>query len=167
MSRKTLPPPLLDEATAAFIQSSVSINASSRTAENVPVTARGAGCRVSKDRRTVTLLFSAPGSEALLESVRVTGQIATVFSRPSTHQTIQLKGKDAVAVPLPRGHIALAQRHREALIAEVTPLGFPEAVTRALLWFDPSDLTAVTFAPTEAFHQTPGPRAGEPLKRQC
>jgi hypothetical protein len=98
MPGRNLAPPLLDDANAAFIQGGVSINASSRTVENIPVMSRCVGCRISTDRRIITLFFHRPGAENLLAGIRVSQQIAAVFSRPSTHQTIQLKGSDAVAV---------------------------------------------------------------------
>jgi hypothetical protein len=39
----------------------------------------------------------------LLECLRANGAIAAVFSRPSTHQTLQLKGVDAAVGPLAHG----------------------------------------------------------------
>jgi hypothetical protein len=62
------------------------------------------------------------------------------------------------------GTIQLAEKYCDAFVAELCPLGYDEPLIRALLWFDPNDLRAVTFTPREAFLQTPGPRAGEPLK---
>jgi hypothetical protein len=163
MAGRNLAPSLLDEANAAFIQGGVSINASSRTVENIPVMARAVGCRVSRDRRTITLIFHSPSAAGLLDGIHASKQIAAVFSLPSTHQTIQLKGKDAVSVSVQKEDVKLAERYCDVFVADVCPLGYPESLVRALVWFDPNDLTAVTFTPSEAFQQTPGPRAGEPL----
>jgi hypothetical protein len=157
--------PLLDETNAAFICSGLSINASSRTPENIPVAARAAACRVSADRRLVTLLFGTASAREFLEGIRATRQIAVVFSRPGTAQTIQLKGVDAVIVPSQKGDIKLVERHCDSFVADVCPLGYDEVLVRALMWLDPAEISAVAFSPTEAFVQTPGPRAGEPLKR--
>src|SRR5262249_18363406 len=99
MATKNLAPPLLDEATATFIASGIYINASSTAGDSVPVIGRAAGCRVSSDRRTITLLFTAACATELLDGIRKTGQIAVVFCQPGSHQTIQLKGTDAAVVP--------------------------------------------------------------------
>jgi len=163
MDVKNLAPTLLDDSNAAFIAGGTSINASSRTSENVPVIARAGGCRVSADRRTITLLFGTAGARELLDGIRASRQIAVVFSQPSTHQTIQLKGADAAVVALQKRDIKLLEQQREAFVAEVCPLGYREPLVRALMWFDPDDITAVAFTPSEAFIQTPGPRAGEPF----
>jgi hypothetical protein len=164
MDVRNLAPPLLDAANADFIASGVSINASSRTVENIPVMARAVACRVSPDRRTVTLLFPTAGSSELLDGIRASRQIAVVFSRPSTHETVQLKGTDAAIVPPQKRDIKLIEKHCDRFVADLCPLGYDEALVRALMWFDPADLSSVTFGPSEAFIQTPGPRAGEPMK---
>jgi hypothetical protein len=164
MADPNLAPPLLDETNAGFITGGVSIIASSCSDDNVPVMGRIAGCRLSADRRTVTLLFSAAYAAELVAGVRKSGQLAVVFSRPSTAQTIQLKGTDATVVPTHKGDVKLVEEHCEALVADVCPLGFTESMIRAYVWLDPADICAVMFTPREAFIQTPGPRAGEPLK---
>jgi hypothetical protein len=164
MTSRTLDPPLLDNANAAFIQGGVSINASSRTKENKPVMAKGAGCRVSKDLRTITLLFQTSGAEAFIEGIKTSRQIAVVFSLPSSNQTIQLKGSDASVAAVQKQDTTIAERYCDAFVADVCPLGYHESLVRALLWFEPGSLTAISFTPSEAFLQTPGPRAGECLK---
>ena len=67
-------------------------------------------------------------------------------------------------VPLQKRDVKLLEEHCETFVAEVCSLGYTEALIRAYLWFDPQDICAVKFTPKEAFVQTPGPRAGEPLK---
>jgi hypothetical protein len=48
MSIEPTQPPLLDEASAAFLNSLVnSVNVAARDADNVPAVARAQGCRVS------------------------------------------------------------------------------------------------------------------------
>jgi hypothetical protein len=155
--------PLLDQGLAAFVQTGVAIYVAARGAGNVPALARASGCRVAADRRSVTVLLDAAKSEALLEGVRGSSAIAVVFSWPPTHRTIQLKGTDAVAVAATDEDRAVAARWADDFIAAIVSLGYEEPVFRALLWTDPADLVAVTFTPSAAFDQSPGPRAGEPL----
>ena len=148
---------------AAFICGGVGVSAATCRAGALPNIARATGCRVSFDRRVVTLLLAATPGAAVLDDVRRTGVIAVVFTQPSTHRTLQLKGNDARIVPLEAGDLDLLERYVRAFAADVAPFGFSEAYMRALLACPPDDLIAVQFTIAAAFSQTPGPRAGEPL----
>ena len=68
---------------------------------------RGCGCRVSRDRRRVTVLFDRTRSDHVLDDFVANGRIAVVFSQPSTHQTIQLKGADATPVRTTAADLAI------------------------------------------------------------
>ena len=156
---------MLDEDHAAFIQSGVSILAASRDAANAPKLARAIGCRVSPDRRRVTVFVAAFQAAALIESLRATGGIAVGFNLPSTHRAFQLKGTDATVGSLDRGDLEIAVRYVEAFVADIALLGYSEPIGRALLAFDPAELLAISFTPSAAFVQTPGPRAGARVGR--
>jgi hypothetical protein len=158
-------PPLLDEEHAAFIQGCVSIVAASRDASNAPRLARALGCRVSADRRHVTLLLPTLQAGALIAAIRATGAVAAAFNQPSTHRAIQVKGAAATIGPADPGDARLAARYVDAFVADIALLGYSDALGRALLWHDPAELVAVAFTPGAVFTQTPGPRAGEPLRR--
>lgn len=147
----------------AFVTGGVSIIVASRGPHNAPALARAAGCRVTADGRRVTLFLAASQAAGLLDAVRTTGALSAVFSRPSTHQTIQLKGADASVAALQPGDAALIERYADAFVAEVCPLGYAEQFVRALLWAEPGDFVAASFCPSRAFDQTPGPRAGAAL----
>lgn len=153
--------PVLDADHAAFIQSGVSVIVASRDAANVPCLARAIGCRVSEDRRRVTVYLAAFQAAALLAAIRADGAIAVAFNLPSTHRAYQLKGADAAVVPLDRTDVERARRYVEAFCADIGLLEYSDTYGRALLWFDPAELTGVAFTPLAAFEQTPGPRAGE------
>lgn len=155
--------PLLDEANAAFIRCGAMVSVASRDANHVPSVARALGCRIATDRRSVTVFLDASQCEALLRDVRETRAIAAVFSQPSTHRTIQLKGADAALAPIEPGDAALIDANRAALVADMGRVGYDEAFVRTLLAFGASDLAAVSFTPTAAFAQTPGPQAGKRL----
>jgi hypothetical protein len=156
---------LIDAQRSAFVTGGVSIVAASRGPDNAPTIARAAGCRVSPDGRRITLLFSASQAAALLESVRATGALSAVFSQPSTHRTIQLKGADAAVAPARPDDGLLVERYADAFVAELRPLGYSEQLIRALIWGSPEEFVAVSFSPSSAFDQTPGPRAGAPIGR--
>jgi hypothetical protein len=156
--------PVLDEEHAAFIQGGVSIVAGSRDASNAPRLARAVGCRVSPDRRRVTVLLSTRQAGGLIAAIRASGAVAAAFNQPSTHRAIQVKGAGATIAPADAGDARLAARYADAVIADIALLGYSEAFGHALLWHDPAELVAVTFTPGAVFSQTPGPRAGEPLR---
>jgi len=154
-------PAIVDAATAEFICSGLSINAASARAGSVPSMARATGCRLDDDRRCVTLLFASTPAAALLDEIRRSGSIAVVFSEPSTHRTLQLKGGDARIVPVEAGDAELCRRYIETFSSGLVRLGYPGEVLRAVLAHDSDDLVAVQFSPASAFSQTPGPGAGE------
>jgi hypothetical protein len=155
---------VIDEELAAFMTRGVSILAASRGPGNTPTIARAAGCRLSADRARITLLLARSQAGDVLAAAEATGAISVVFSEPATHRTIQLKGADARVAPAAPGDEALAGRYAEAFAAEVCPLGYSEQLMRALVWAPQGDLAALTFSPSAAFDQTPGPRAGSVLK---
>jgi hypothetical protein len=157
--------PQLDAAHAEFIQGGVSVIVASRNAARVPDAVRGCGCRVSRDRRRVTVLVERGRAGTLLDDVAGNGMIAVVFSQPSTHRTIQLKGADAVLVAARPADRTLVATHREDWIGELMRIGYSREFAEAFWGPLPASLAAVAFTPTAAFQQTPGPAAGQPLER--
>ena len=158
------PPMLLDDDQAAFVCSGVSISAASCRSGGLPNMARATGCRVSADRRGLTILLSASASAGLIDDVRRNGAIAVVFSRPADHRTLQFKGTDARVIPLDPQDETLAARYVDAFVGGLEPLGFSGAVIRRVLACRSDDLTAICFTPTAGFSQTPGPDAGNALR---
>jgi hypothetical protein len=154
----------LDAEHADFIGGGVSIMVAGRDAANDTTVTRAIGCRVSADRQRVTVFVSAAQSGALLADVRANGHIAVAFTQPTTHRAIQLKGTDASVVPLEADDPHLLAAYRSRLAAQVAPFGFSEAFVRSLLSIAAGDVVAVAFTPSDAFLQTPGPKAGSPLR---
>ena len=158
--------PLIDDDTAAFMQRGVSVIVGSRSSAS-PAQAslmRAVGCRVSPDRRAVTVLLHAPPCRALLDDIRATGQVAVVFSQPSTHRTLQFKARDARLGEATPQDWALASQYQQAFAREVEPLGISKEFAMAIMGWRPADLMALHFTPVEAYDQTPGPRAGTRLE---
>jgi hypothetical protein len=164
MSVQPANPALLDEAHAAFIQGGVSVIVASRSADMVADAVRGCGCRVARDRRSVTVIVQPDRAGAVLANIAVNGMIAVVFSQPSTHRTIQVKGTDAQVVRIAAGDRALAERHLLAWVDDLCSVGYGREFARTLHGEAPGALVAIRFTPTSAFQQTPGPGAGERLK---
>ena len=97
---------------------------------------------------------------ALLADLRANRRLAVAFCRPTTDQTLQIKAFDAQVVALVRDDYCTLAEHANQLVAELAPIGFPEAIIRPLFSCSPSDAVAVNFSPSAVFDQTPGPNAG-------
>jgi hypothetical protein len=151
--------PLTDDH-VRFITGRISITAASRDARRVPSVVRAAACRVSADRRRVTLLLATQQSQQVLADIAATGAIAVVFSEPSTHRTLQFKGRDAARCAVLPDDLALACAHNEAFADEIVPLGYPRALALTVHSVPGDELTAVSFTVDAIFEQTPGPKAG-------
>lgn len=156
--------PLLDEARAVFITHRVAINVASCGDELVPSVSRAFGCRVSPDRRRVTVFLSVPRSTALIADLRAGRGVATVFTLPSTHETIQLKGAGAEVVPLEKGDRECMQAYAASFMGELRKLGYGDPFASAIVSAANEEAIGVRFAPTAAFLQTPGPAAGRRLE---
>lgn len=156
--------PLLDPAQAAFLAGPVSIGMASHDAQGVPSLARAYGCRVAPDRCEVMVFLCRRRSAPLLRDLAAGAPVAVVFSRPLTHETLQLKGLCARLDELAPGDREIMLAAGEAFCAELVALGYPEAFARALMAPSADDAVAATFTPVAAFEQTPGPRAGERLE---
>ncbi len=157
-------PPLLDTSRAAFLLEPVAINVASHDAGFTPSIARAHGCRISADRRQVTLFLSVLRSRVLLRDLRAGAPIAAVFARPINHRSMQLKAPVAEIVPLSPGDEQLMAAYAEAFAAELSGLGDGENFSRAMVMAVGDEAVAVTFTPTRMFEQTPGPAAGQPLE---
>jgi len=154
---------MLDRDNAAFILTGVSISLASCGRERLPSMSRGLGCKLIDGGRQVSIFIRRSQSEELLGNIRSSGRVANVFSLPSSNRTLQLKGDDARISPIAAEDLSIIESHIADFVIEVVPLGMSEAVVRAILAYQPGDLVAVTYSPSAAFSQTPGPKAGEPL----
>jgi hypothetical protein len=155
--------PVVDEELAAFLQSGQSLHVASRGESLAPSLDRALGCRVSDDRRRVTVFILASHGARMVEDFGRNGAIAFVASQPSTHRTVQLKGVDATVGPAGPGDAALLARQADGFARDLVTLGYDESLPRLLVEGDLGDVVAVSFTPVQAFVQTPGPGAGAPL----
>ena len=112
----------------------------------------------------MTVLCEAARAGSVLENIAANGLIAVVFSQPSTHRTIQLKGSDARVIRVTGADRAIAQRHLQAWVQDLQLIGYATEFARAVRGEAP-DLVAVTFTLASAFLQTPGPAAGQRLEQ--
>ena len=147
----------------AFMARGVSVIVGSRDAKLRPSIMRAVGSRVDADGQDITVYLSRGSSRQLLQDIAATGQVAVVFSEPSTHRTVQLKTsraeiRNAVAEDAP-----VLAAYLKSMEHEIQQVGFAPPLTRAMLAHQLDDVVAVRFTPEQAFDQTPGPRAGAEL----
>lgn len=141
----------------------LSILGASRGPDNIPFVARAVGCRFSSDLQQVTLFFPKADAREMLAHIADNGRLAAVFSLPSTHQSLQLKGSDARAARVVKADFALVNSYCRAFVDHLEKLGFARKAIESMLAVETHDLCAVTFTPSAAFSQTPGPNAGRAI----
>lgn len=155
---------MLGEALRSFIGGGVSIMAASYEGSDRPVLGRAIGCQVSEDGCSVTIFLASSVCSPLLRAIESSRRIAVVFAEPSTHRSSQLKGPIVDILPAHDESGAILSRYAKAFGCDLARCGYSEVFTRALLSHDPSEILAVTFLPSAAFDQTPGPQAGGSLQ---
>lgn len=157
----------LDPALAEFIASRISIQVAACDETGATTLVRALGARVAEDRQRVTVLMARTQAEPVLKMLRANGRIAVVFSHPVNYRSIQLKGRDAaLEAALPSDEAALPA-YAQAMATHLSAYDVPESFTRAFLSSPPGDLIAVSFTPSEAYGQTPGPGAGARLAQEA
>jgi hypothetical protein len=155
--------PVLDEASAVFVQSNVSINMTACDAARGLAVSRAYGCRVSEDRVRVTVYVYRDLAGDVLHNVESHGAVAVVFNRPSTHETLQLKGDDATVVAFDPREEPLLERYRQLFIADLLSIGHPPSFNQAIMERFEGEMAGIQFTPTVVFNSTPGPKAGQKL----
>lgn len=157
------PFPLLNPEHLAMMARGVSVIVSSSGTDLTPSVVRAVGSRVDPQGACITVYLSRSQSAQLLQDVASTGRIAVVFSEPHSHRTVQVKSTAVRFREVQPEDAPVLQRYLMAMQGELGRVGFGPVFAEAMLAHDVDDLTALEFVPTQAFDQTPGPRAGLPL----
>lgn len=157
-------PPLLNDDCLSMMRRGVSVIVSACGPDLSPSLMRAVGSDVSPQGERITVFLNRSQSAQVLRDLASTGRIAVVFSEPFSHRTVQVKAsrvrlREATAADQP----ALDQ-YGVAMQHELARIGFPADFAAAMLAHRLDDLTAVEFTPEQAFNQTPGPLAGQPMQ---
>lgn len=139
---------------------SIHVGACNRSGE--PQVVRALALRIEPDHR-LSLLLSTPSADGLLAAVSEVPVVAITACQPSTHRAIQVKGRGAelCAADPAQWPERLPFKHR--FLAEIEPYGYDETFADAWLDVPPEQWRVVTFTPTGAWNQTPGPGAGQAI----
>lgn len=151
-------PPLL-----AFTQGGVSIRVASRDAAGYAVVGRAHAAVPMPDRAQVLLILQNHANADVLRAVRETGMVAAVFTQPTTHRSIQVKGDDATVVAPEASWREAVERHGRTFALELRDIGFSEPFIAAYNTCDEARLAGIVFTCSSGFDQAPGPHAGEPV----
>ena len=157
------PPPAVGVpgSLAPLLEGLVAVHVATRDADLVPDEVMAAAAIPAPQGRSVTVYLPLATSGTALANLRDNGEIAVVLSQPLTHRTVQLKGRVGELRAAREDERAAVERLAAAFDAEVAAIGLPPAALRRRnRW----PCAAATFAVREAYEQTPGPRAGEPLE---
>jgi hypothetical protein len=156
--------PFIDPEQAAMLTSGVAIHVGIGVPGKMPDAVNAIGCSIEPGRRAVTLLVARNTAARLLQDLQHSGLVAAVFSEMETHRTIQLKGRDARIEATSAAHLACAAAYANSYLERLASLGFARKSMAALIACRAEDIIAIAFTPSEAYTQTPGPAAGEPLQ---
>lgn len=145
----------------ALLEGLVAIHVATRDAGLVPDEVMASAALLDPEGRKLTVYLPVATSETSVANLRENGAVAVVLSQPLTHRTVQLKGRAETIRPAREDERDAVLRHAAGFDAEVEAIGLPpDVVRRRAKW----PCHAVTFAVAEAYEQTPGPRAGEPIR---
>jgi hypothetical protein len=150
------------EDLASLLEGLVAVHVATRDASLVPDEVMGAAASLDARSRRLTVYLPVATSETSLANLHDNGAIAVLLSQPLTHRTVQLKGRAEEIRPAREDEREAVLGFAAAFDAEVETIGLPPAVVRRRRRWP---CHAVTFLVSEAWEQTPGPRAGEPLAR--
>lgn len=150
----------------AFLQRGLSLYMGSTDSRGWPQVARAFAVRPLPGPQ-LALAVPAEPAAGLFAGIEATGQVALVLCQPTTHFTVQVKGRDALVEPLLTDDWPELGRNRDAFGAEILPFGFDADFADA--WFSVQGngadaVRVVRFTPSGAWNQTPGPGAGAPME---
>jgi hypothetical protein len=144
----------------------VSVIVSASDLNLVPSVMRAVGSQIGGSGERITVFLNRSQSAQLLHNVAVTDRLAVVFSQPSTHRTLQLKARGVRIREAALDDVPALDRYLDSMKAELGRIGIAPSLVSAMLAHQLDDVVALEFTPDEAFDQTPGPRAGQPIMRR-
>ena len=152
--------PTLDAELAAFLDSGLSVMASTRDARLRPETVRILALEARPGEEEMTVFLPDAVSARMLENLRYNGRIAVVASDPLDNRSVQLKGTMVSCQQATDLQRAAADAYRAKMARSLAQVGVPQGILfRAQFW----PAHAVRFRVEAIFLQTPGPAAGRPF----
>jgi|SRR6185369_5595472 len=125
-----------------------------------------AGCRAiavvsSDEMKTVTVYVPMATSREVVANVAATKRLAIVGSYPPDHSTMQLKGTTTAVRLAGDDEHELVRTRLERFADVLHAIGVPRRLIRSINYWP---AFAIDMKVEEVFEQTPGPKAGTPLR---
>lgn len=152
---------VLTEDLADFCQSGVSVILGARMPNGLPLAGIALAARIAGGEMRIFL--REPANAPLLAAFDRGSPIAATFSEPRNHRSIQIKGIRVRRSEMEDGDADDVDRQVRRLEDGLVFLNYTRRFAASYCSYRGDELTAITFQPTEAFVQTPGPGAGEQL----
>jgi len=158
-----MPADLLSDSTVAFIEREVAIDLASCSATLRPSSCRGFACRVSADRRRITVFVRRTEASQLLQDVLSQDTLAAVYCLPETEAAIQIKGHQVSLQAASTEDMAAIEDYCQRFLNGIVQIGFDRTFGQTHMSVESGQMVALSFTPLVVFEQTPGPRAGQPI----
>jgi hypothetical protein len=142
-------------------QEGMSLYAGSVSSDGVPAGCRAVALRTNRDLTEITVYLPMATSHEVVANVAATKRLAIVATYPPDHFAVQLKGT-TTAVRLAADDESEFVHARMNSFADVLhTIGVPRRISGSLnCW----PAFAVEMKVDEMFEQTPGPKAGTPIR---
>jgi hypothetical protein len=127
----------------------------------VPACCRGIAIRIDPDCSRATAFVPVATSRDVIANAATTRRAAFVVTRPIEHFSIQLKGTVEMIRLATDAEEPFVRQRLEEFADVLDTIGMPRRLTRALAYWP---AFAIELAVGELYDQTPGPRAGTPLR---
>jgi len=140
--------PLTDEQ-IAFIEGGRLIHLAGCDGFLTPSLTPALACRVEPDRQTLTLVLVRQHAVRLLADIQGNGRLSVLLSQAGKPAQLQLRGRDARPHAVGAAELASLEAQREAIAAELLPLGFSTGYSYALHRYPDDALAAVQLTVSE------------------
>lgn len=147
-----------------FIHQGLSITAASRDSRLIPSISKALACRVLPQSGEIHIFVNQLQAGRLLSDIASSQSIAVTYCLPSSHKTIQIKGRSAKQIELQPGDLEYSLQYIQRLTKDLESMGYNPAVIARYLHLDAEQLVAISFLPDSVFEQSPGEKAGEPME---
>lgn len=155
---------MLEDDVVAFLSGNVMMIAATSDAAMRAHVGRGCGASFDPDVGDLTLLASSTQWPEFHANARRGAPIAMTVCQPDTYECLQLKGRIIDVSEATEAQKARGQRYLDAMLAIMADLGVSRLQLSTV--FSNANLVAIRFWPVDLFIQTPGPDAGERVRRE-
>ena len=152
---------MLDKTLTEFLEQGLAIHLGTRNNAMRPNGCRVTAVRVEDEGRHLVCFVPSAVSPAVLDDLRVSGQAAVSFARPTDDRAVQVKGDVLSVRDADPAEESFVLGQWQGLLTELDVIGLRPLTSTStwLMW----PCLAITIRVTEIFSQTPGPEAGAVL----